>query len=339
MLALLNGNPVVEPEGMRNLAYEEDYAAGNRFIGKHGLTEAVVSELALLPEAGFGLFVSYNSASASDAPTELLRGIAERYFKQASAPRRPIPTAQADARTVAGSYQRSERADSNFLRLLAFFQQLVVEPLPDGKIRFGAGSPPLIETAPLVFEGPNDLRVSFRNSGQSGMVLNLSAMPLAMEWERVPFYLDRRLVLPAVGAPLAMIRITMLLWPAAILLRRRRGMAFSQVVRDCRDYRWTRVVLAFDLAALAGTLAFAGLVTADLTRMNWRLDPLLMLIYAFAWLGVAGAPIVAWIAWRFWRDRVGSMWARVHHTLLAATVVVLAWFYITWRLSGVTLNY
>jgi hypothetical protein len=31
--------------------------------------------------------------------------------------------------------------------------------------------------------------------------------------------------------------------------------------------------------------------------------------------------------------------ARVHHSLLAAAAVLLAWFYVTWHIAGVTLNY
>ena len=33
------------------------------------------------------------------------------------------------------------------------------------------------------------------------------------------------------------------------------------------------------------------------------------------------------------------IWARVHHSLLAAAAVLLAWFYVAWHIAGVTLNY
>ena len=250
MLALLNQDPLVEPSLMRPLAFEEDYAAGNRFIGKHGLTNAVVTHLALLPEAGFGLFVSYNSASATDAQTDLLDAIADRYFKREPRPMQPISTATVDARAVAGAYQRSQRADTNFLRVRALAQQLVVEPLPDGRIRLAGGSRFLVETAPLVFEGPNDLRISFRKTAPGGgMAMRFSRMPIAMEWERVPLRLDRRWVFPAVRASLAVMFVTMLLWPAAGVVRKRRRRPFGKALRDRREHLWVRVVLALDLLA------------------------------------------------------------------------------------------
>jgi CubicO group peptidase (beta-lactamase class C family) len=58
MIALLQPNPLVQPE-LLPIVFEDDYAAGNHFVGKHGLTDGAVSHLALLPEAGFGMFVSY----------------------------------------------------------------------------------------------------------------------------------------------------------------------------------------------------------------------------------------------------------------------------------------
>lgn len=50
-------------------------------------------------------------------------------------------------------------------------------------------------------------------------------------------------------------------------------------------------------------------------------------------------PAAGWIAWRFWRDRVGGIGARIHHTLLAVAMILMAWFMVTWRVAGTTLNY
>jgi len=118
MVALLKPNALVEPE-MLSMVYEEDDAAGNRFVGKHGLMNVVVSHLALLPEAVFGLFVSYNSTTAMKAQASLLEALAHQYFQRQEPSLRPLPTAGTDGRAVAGAYQRSQRADSNFLRLKA----------------------------------------------------------------------------------------------------------------------------------------------------------------------------------------------------------------------------
>ena len=66
---------------------------------------------------------------------------------------------------------------------------------------------------------------------------------------------------------------------------------------------------------------------------------MLVMIYALGWLGVLGSTSVVWIAWRLWRDGGATRWGRIYHTALAASAVVFAWFVLTWRIAGTTLNY
>jgi membrane protein YdbS with pleckstrin-like domain len=80
-------------------------------------------------------------------------------------------------------------------------------------------------------------------------------------------------------------------------------------------------------------------ISSDLTIFNAALDPLILAFYAFAWLGVVGAVFTLWVAAQLWRNRVGSRWSRIHHTLMAAGSVMLAWFFLTFHLAGTTLNY
>jgi hypothetical protein len=77
----------------------------------------------------------------------------------------------------------------------------------------------------------------------------------------------------------------------------------------------------------------------DLTLLNDALDPLLLALYALAWLGAFGAVPAVWAAAAFWRNGAGSRWSRIHHTLFAASSVMLAWFFVTFRIAGTTLNY
>jgi CubicO group peptidase (beta-lactamase class C family) len=319
------------------MGFEEEYAAGNVDIGKHGLTLGFVTEVALLPARSFGLFVSYNSASAGGLPTELIRALADRYFRQPPHPPMPLATAPADAAGVAGSYQISQREDSNFFRLPTLLQQLVVTSLPDGKLRvFGET---LVETSPLHFQSPDDLHVEFKRSDSAHrLTLRTSAVPLALEWQRLPWYLDARIVLPVVKAAIVTVIATLVLWPIAAFMRRRRRTPFGRTQKDRRHHLWVRAVLGLDVLTLAGILLFAA-IASDITRLNAGLDPALASLYLCAWLGSLGAAVVIWAAFRFWRDRIGTLWARVHHVLLAAAAAVLAYFFVTWRIAGVTLNY
>jgi hypothetical protein len=75
------------------------------------------------------------------------------------------------------------------------------------------------------------------------------------------------------------------------------------------------------------------------TILNDALDPLLGALYGLAWLGVAGAILNLWATTLFWRSGAGTRWFRVHHALIAAGSVMIAWFFVTFRIAGTTFNY
>jgi hypothetical protein len=116
--------------------------------------------------------------------------------------------------------------------------------------------------------------MTFRPTGDGGMSMDFSAMPLAQESQRVSIWLDRRFVAPAVTASVMVMLITLLLWPVAAIVRRRRQHAFSNEALYRRNF-WVRTVIATDLLALAGTGLIAGVASQDVTRLNGRLDPCL----------------------------------------------------------------
>ena len=69
------------------------------------------------------------------------------------------------------------------------------------------------------------------------------------------------------------------------------------------------------------------------------LDAWLLVLYALAWLGVLGTVPALWAATLFWRNGVGSRWSRIHHSLIAASSVMIAWFFVVFRIAGTTLNF
>jgi hypothetical protein len=216
------------------------------------------------------LFVSYNTLIPMNGQTELLEALAHRYFERRFSSPTPLPGAARDARAVAGAYQPSQRADSNFLRVRALGEELVIEPAPDDRIQLAGTGLILTETAPLVFEGPNDTKMTFHPTANRGLTMSFNAVPIAMEWQRVSLFLDRRFVLPLVSASLF---APLLLWPVAVVVRWRRQHSLIRSERDHRDLLRVRVVLASDLLAVTGMGLIATIATRDLTKLNASLDP------------------------------------------------------------------
>jgi hypothetical protein len=99
------------------------------------------------------------------------------------------------------------------------------------------------------------------------------------------------------------------------------------------------LVLLVDAAAIVASAVLFIMGSMDLTRLDDALDPLLIALYALAWTGMFGAILVLWAAIRFWRNGVGSRWSRIHHSLIAASSVMIAWFFLAFHIAGTTLNY
>jgi hypothetical protein len=159
-----------------------------------------------------------------------------------------------------------------------------------------------------------------------------------MRLQRVPWFLDVRWIAPALAASLAIFLPTLLAWPVVVLWRRWRRERWSEDRGDRGGYLAVRLVVLVDAVAIAtAAVFFAG--RADLTILNQALDPLVLLLYALAWLGVFGAALTVSVAALFWRKGAGSRWSRIHHTLIAAASVMLAWFFVTFHIAGTTLNY
>jgi hypothetical protein len=51
------------------------------------------------------------------------------------------------------------------------------------------------------------------------------------------------------------------------------------------------------------------------------------------------ARLSLWAAAGFGRHGIGSRWSRVHHALIAASCVMIAWFFLTFHIAGTTLIY
>jgi drug/metabolite transporter (DMT)-like permease len=97
--------------------------------------------------------------------------------------------------------------------------------------------------------------------------------------------------------------------------------------------------MILQLAVIVAVCTLFTVATLNPTILSDRLDPALVALYVFAWLGVLGGLIAPWIAWQFWRKPMSGRWASIHHILIAVSAVTLAWFFLNWNIAGTTLNY
>jgi len=241
---------------------------------------------------------------------------------------------------VAGIYQSSRRSESSFLRLSALLGQIVVKVDGAGYVRGFPAFRPFGDGVPWrrlqrdLYQGASGIRFAFVDDGHSGSHL---ATP-GFWFQRVPWSLDARWIAPAFLASTVVVFLSLLAWPVAALWRCWRKRRWNENRRDRGNFLAVRLLALVDAAVIC-SVATLFVKSADYTIFNDAFDPWLLALYALAWVGVFGAVMTLWAVVRFWRRGIGSRWSRIHHALLAASSVMIAWFFLTFRIAGTTLTY
>lgn len=305
---------VATPAGRMGLSFFEKDVAGRRSIGHDGATTTFFSALSLLPAEGLGVFASVDGAGAAGAPEELVAAAVE-----ACAPPAPSATPPGVAGVAvgapSGAYQTSRRAESTLLRLNALIAQVVFMARSDGSVverraPWWSGGTRFVPAGAGLFRSAKGRLLALDARG------SVHAGPPAQEWQKVPWWLDARCVLPAVlAAALAAV---------AVLL-------FGRVAAA------VRALLALDIVVLAASGALFASALRDYTVLGDALDPWLALLYGAAWACVAGAVSLPVAVARAWSG--SSRRTRIGSALAIAASLVLAWFFVVFRLAGTTLNY
>jgi CubicO group peptidase (beta-lactamase class C family) len=327
--------------GYLGLVFFGAKVAGHDAIGHDGGTITFFSDLRIFPEQGIGIFVSRDGIGEIRNFREIpypATVIAQRFLPRTTG-WTDAGAARFPSEDVAGIYQTSRRSDSTFVRISALLAQIVVKVDGDGQVRglsaiwpFGSGAPWQRVQRDL-YEGPSG-RFAFVNDGDSDSYLATPAFRL----QRVPWSADARWIVPALVVSTAMVLLSLLGWPVAALWRYRRKRQWSEDSGDRRNFLAVRLVALVDVAVIAAA-ALLFSMSSDFTIFNAALDPWILVLYAFAWLGVFGAVLALWAAAQFWRRGIGSRWSRVHHVLIAASSVMIAWFFVTFHIAGTTLSY
>jgi CubicO group peptidase (beta-lactamase class C family) len=329
--------------GYLGLVFFGTKLAGHDTIGHEGITMTFFSDLRIFPEQGIGIFVSRDGVGEIKNAREIPHPatvIAQRFL--------PRATAWDDARAasfpgntrVAGIYQQSRRSESTLIRISALLSESVIKVDDAGQILQPPAKWPIGKVATWkrvqrdLYQAPSGGRFAFVDDGGPGSYFATPAIFL----QRAPWSVDMRWIAPALLASMTTVLLTLLAWPIAALWRHWRKRRWSEDSGERRNFLGARLVLLIDAAVIVAA-AVLFVMSSDLTIFNDGLDPLLVVLYAFAWLGVLGAMLALWAAIQFWRKGVGSRWSRILHSLIATSSIMIAWFFVTFHIAGTTLNY
>jgi CubicO group peptidase (beta-lactamase class C family) len=358
-LARMMAPVVVTPTGSMGLVFFESRIDEQPLIGHDGGTMTFSSRLLLSPAQRLGIFICYDGGEVEREWNDLPRAILRHYAPVAAG----APGADADERAAvaapgasedvpvaaraAGAYQSTRRADSTFVRFQALLSQIIIRDNGDGTLTSAAALPfgktnrfRRDQRGAATFRDAKGRTVAFSQGTDGGARLDIGSP--AQVWQRVPAYLNARVVLPVVSASGVFALVAVVAWPVGRVVRRLRRRRAAPPA-EAAPVGWarlvTRVALALQVATVAAALALFFASRRDMTLLSGAFDPFVVGLYALAWMGVAGSVACAAIAVWFWRARAGSRGARLHHTAAALAALVLAWFFVTFHLAGTTLVY
>lgn len=324
----------------------------SRTLWHNGSTITFHSDLVLVPEAGLGLFVSFNGSGGTQARGDVREGFLDAFLSESDA---SGGSGDADADTagptpdgrptradeLGGTYRSLRVSETGHDRLPTTVQAstIRVSVAEDGALvtESGGQTGRWVEREPLLFEHVETGRLlAFdERDGQIGY-LALGASPTtAFGKIGTADRLDTHLAVAVVGL-LGMLS-GVLGWPTAALVRRFRGGARIDYADGLRAWREHPALLTRIVAGGAG-VAFVGFTL--LAVGHFAVQPLAVLaappltfrlLFALPILGVLATGVAGGLVALAWRE-TGVELGRVHETVVVAALAAVCWLLGYWNL-------
>ena len=184
--------------------------------------------------------------------------------------------------------------------------------------------------APLVYnEVDGSERIAFR-SDASGKVREMLPFPAIYEGQRIPWYASKTSICVVIGGSLLLAVLTVLLWPIAVLIRKRYQRPLFTAKTDRILYFLSRIVCLGELVFILGPIIAFSEGLEHIVIFGDAINPWLQAFHIFGWLLMAGVVLLVIAAIRFVSLAGQGLWFRIHASLLAIGGIafgVFAWQY------------
>lgn len=333
------------------LGFFETNINGREVIAHLGDTTQFHSALHLFLNEGVGLYLSVNSTGRDGAAgavrSALFEEFADRYFPGPSPSGKvDAATAKAHAAAMAGHWEASRRFDSSFMTLSRLLGQTAVSVNDKGQLVVpslrGPGGEPRqwVEIAPWVWRDPmgHELLSAKVVDGKPVRFSVSFASPF-MVFDRAPISRSAAWLLPALYGTMAVLVLTVLLWPVRYFVRRHYGQTLLLERRALLAHRLSRAAALVILLTFVGWGILITVMSSNLANLSGRMDVWAWILQGVSLIAfVGGAAVLAWNAWIVWTTR--QRWpAKVWSVLLLLAGLIALWIAIAFKLFAFTVQY
>ncbi|AJA08104.1 beta-lactamase [Sphingopyxis fribergensis] len=337
---------LVPPLNGMALGFYEQNINGRRALSHAGDSLNFHSQLWIFPEEKVGIYMSMNAAGTQNVSgpirAYLFEAFADRYFPFAQRDGRvDAATAREHARMMVGTYNKTRRLETSFLKAMELAGQTKVFLDSDGGIRLnavqGIGGQPRkwVEIAPFVWrEAGGKMRLAARVENGRVVRFSVDSASPYIAFDRVPWYLSTAWLTPAMLASLGALLLTAIAWPAAALARRRYGVKADLAPAALKSYRLTRGFAALAVAVMLGWILFVSTLVRDFSSLSGELDwalVTLQIVTPIIFLGLLASAI--WNIRHVWTGKRGRF-AKFWSIVLLISAVVLLWIGAGFHLIG-----
>jgi len=320
-----------------------------RIIAHGGDTVYFHSDMILVPDAHLGYFLSYNSLGkdVGGGRGEVWRTLVNRYFPTAAQAKTDIDrnTAKSDGRAVSGLYEGTRRSQTTFLRVLALLGQFSATSDKEGVLQIegmknqGGELKQWREIAPLIYREVDGLeKIGFRRDA-SGAVGELLPFPAIYEGQRVPWHASKIFIGLVIGGSLLLSLLTVVLWPVAVIIRKRYQRPLFGAKGDRVLYFLSRIVCLAQVVFILALIVVFSQGLEHIVILGDAINPWLQAFHVIGWVLMAGVVLLIVAAVRFVRLPGQGLWFRAHAILLAVGGIAFGLFAWQYHLLDASLKF